>query len=133
MTPVFHNYVNWEDYQFGMHKKECFMDEHKMITDCELLLKCPGWLWESMTFVSQNWKISAEHNLSNTNRNRQAWLGQAACCFSHGAPEYITKLAWNNLTEKEQKIANDVADDVIKDWEQKYLSGYFSEKGVSKQ
>lgn len=109
------------------------MDEHKMITDCELLLKCPGWLWESMTFVSQNWKISAEHNLSNTNRNRQAWLGQAACCFSHGAPEYITKLAWNNLTEKEQKIANDVADDVIKDWEQKYLSGYFSEKGVSKQ
>jgi hypothetical protein len=123
---VYHPYIKWEDHEFGMYKKECFMDEQRMIKDCELLLRCPEWLWESMQFCSHQWKYSAEHNLTNVNRNRQAWLGQAACCFAHGAPEYLTKLAWNNLTQEQQKKANDVADEVIKDWEEKYSSGYFN-------
>lgn len=125
MTQVFHNYNKWEDFKFGMYETTCFMDVQRMIEDCEALLGCPEWLWESMTFVSHNWGFSAEHNLTNLNRNRQAWLGQAACCFTHGAPEYVTKLAWNNLTEDERDTANKVADDVISDWENKYSMKYF--------
>lgn len=123
---VFHPYNKWEDFKWGMYEKTCFMDEHQMITECEMILKCPQWLWESMTFVSHNWLYAAEHNLTNVNRNRQAWLGQAACCFSHGAPEYLTKLAWHNLTAEQQAAANAVADDVIADWENKYKTGYFN-------
>ena len=123
---VFHHYRKWEDYKFGMYEKTCFMDETKMIVDCEIILRCPEWLWESMTFVSHQWQYSAEQNLLNLNRNRQAWLGQAACCFTHGAPEYLTKKAWNNLNQKQQEIANSVADDVLNDWENKYKMKYFS-------
>lgn len=122
---IYHPFTSWEDYKNGMYETICFMDPQVLIKDCEMTLKCPEWLWESMQFVSHNWINAAEHNLSNTHRNRQAWLGQAACCFSHGAPEYITKLAWNNLSEKEQAVANKVADSVIEEWEEKLMSGYF--------
>lgn len=122
---VFHPYTKWEDYRWGMYEVTCFMDQERMIHDCEMTLRCPEWLWECMTFVSHNWGHAAEHNLTNLHRNRQAWLGQAACNMIHGAPEYVTKLAWNRLDTESQTKANAVADDVIKDWENKYGMGYF--------
>jgi hypothetical protein len=122
---VYHHFETWEDFKWGMYDKTCFMDEQTMINDCMILLACPKWLWESMTFVSHNWGRAAEHNLTNSHRNRQAWLGQAACNMTHGAPEYLTKVAWNLLTKQKQDAANAVADDVINDWESKYKRGYF--------
>lgn len=123
---VFHPYTSWEDLKNGMYEKTCFMDEHSLESAAEFTLKCPELLWECMQFVSHNWGLSAEHNLTNFRRNRQAWLGQAACCFMDGAPEYITKRAWNNLSPEEQKRANAVADEVINEWEWKYREGYFA-------
>lgn len=126
MERIFHPYNLWEDYEFGMYKTTAFMDQHQLAVECKNLLECKEWLWESMTFVSHNWHYAAEQNLTNLSRNRQAWLGQAACCFSHGAPEYVTKIAWNLLTAEKQAEANSVADEVIADWEDKHRSGYFA-------
>ena len=120
---VFHPFTNWEDYAFGMYEKTCFMDEHSLMVDCEVLLKDPSWLYESMGWAVYQWSHAAEHNLTNLNRNRQAWLGQAACCFMHGAPEYITKMAWHNLTSEEQARANAVADEIIEHFETMYSRG----------
>lgn len=100
-----------------MYKKTCFMDEREMIEDCKQTLSCPQWLEQVMRVVVHSWEIAAEQNLTNLARNRQAWLGQAACCFVHGAPEYLTKIAWGELTEDQQKNANIVADSVIQTWE----------------
>lgn len=122
---VFHPFHLWEDYKMGMYEKTCFMDDESMVRACEATLSCPELLWECMQFVSHNWGHAAEHNLTNLNRNRQAWLGQAACCFIDGAPEYLVKRAWNNLSAEKQRAANAVADEVIKEWEWKYEQGYF--------
>lgn len=122
---IFHPFTKWEDNQFGMYKTTCFMDQHQMMSECYQLLSCPEWLWETMGFVTHHWRYSCEHFLSNLNRNRQAWLGQAACCFMHGAPEYITKMAWGMLTTEQQIAANKVADEIILDWEEKHQKGYF--------
>lgn len=118
---IYHPYQKWEDFNFGMFEKTCFMDDHQMINDCKNLLACTEWLWEAMQFVAHNWKYSTEQNLSNLRRNRQAWLGQAACCFVHGAPEYTTKAAYNLLTERQQISANKVADEVISLWEERFF------------
>ncbi len=123
MERIYHGYEVWEDFKEGMYQTTCFMDPDSMIKDCVMLLTCPEWLEECMSFVIHNWEFSAQHNLTNMNRNRQAWLGQAACCFAHGAPEYITKLAWNKLTEEEQLLANNVADRIIKVFENKFKIG----------
>lgn len=123
---IYHSYDKWEDYQHGMYDTTVrFMDEQTLIHECEVMLKCPGWLYESMHFVTSNWFYGCEQHLSNLHRNRQAWLGQAACCLLHGAPEYITKKAWHNLSEAQQAAANKVADEVIEDWEERHQRGFF--------
>jgi hypothetical protein len=123
---IYHSYLLWEDYKLGMYEKTCYMDEQRIVQECIQLLSCPEWLYETMSFVTHNWFYSTEHNLSNTNRNRQAWLGQAACNMAHGAPEYITKQAWHFLSLKQQDAANKVADEVIEVWEDKHSRGYFA-------
>ena len=128
---IYHPYDSWEDFKNGMYKTTCYMDPQPLITECEDMLKCKEYLWESMNYVTHHWKLASQHNLTNMHRNRQAWIGQAACCFAHGAPEYITKLAWNNLNPSEQDVANKVADEVIQDWEEKHLSGYFERVSFS--
>lgn len=122
---VYHSYDKWECYHSGMYETTCFMDERALIQDCVSTLSCQNWLWECMTFVSHNWLKSSEHHLSNTHRNRQAYLGQSACCWLHGAPEYVTKKAWNELSKEIQIEANRTADSVLRDWEIKYKEGYF--------
>ena len=79
-----------------------------------------------MKFVSLKWKYAAEQNLSNTSRNRQAWLGQAACCFNHGCSESLTKKAWHQLNISDQNKANEIADKVIHEWEQYYINKLIS-------
>jgi len=70
--------------------------------------------------VTQEWKCSSELNLTNTSRNRRAWLGQASCCFSCHVPEDLTKIAWRKLSKKQQDEANETAELIIKEWEYKY-------------
>lgn len=122
---IYFNYKKWECFQLGMYETTCFLDEETMIRDCLSTLRCECWLEECMRFVMYNWKHSIQQHLSNIHRNRQAFLGQAACCWAHGAPEYITKKAWARLTEREQRLANKIADQVIDDWENVYLKGKY--------
>ena len=126
MKRVYYSFDKWEDFKNGMFKTKCSMDENKIINNCKKLLKGDLFLWASMNHVSENWRYSAEMNLSNRNRNRQAWLGQSACCFAHNAPDYLTKEAWNLLSDNERKQANAIADGVIKQWEQIYIGKGFS-------
>ena len=129
----FYPYTEWECFKNGMYDTTTRrMDQHQLITDCETMLKCPQYLRESMLFVTHNWLRASHQHLSNEARNRRAWLGQAANCWAHGAPEFVTKIAWNLLTASDQSAANATADDVISDWEEKHNSGYWARvKGIS--
>lgn len=122
---VFHNFNLWEDNHLGMYKTRCFMDEGKMIQDCILLLSCPDWFSDTAYFILTAWPFAVEHNLTNYSRNRQAWLGQAACCLMHGAPEYLVKQAWNMMNKVKQDAANKVADEVIAHFEKTYSEKRF--------
>ncbi len=74
-----------------------------------------------MLSVIVSWPVATQHNLSNKSMNRQAWLGQAACCLAEGITEDATRFAWRTLTEQEQNAANDIADYVINKWEQEFI------------
>jgi hypothetical protein len=73
-----------------------------------------------MQAVVREWKHSAEVNMSNIGCNRQAWLGQAACCYATGAPDFVTKMAWRSLTDEQRAAANQAADNVIKEWDKEH-------------
>ena len=116
MEQIYHHYKEWEDWKQGMFSTNQEPDERvELAAD---LLKDPEQLLEAMRFVANEWKVSAEVNLSDTARNRQAWLGQASCCYRFGCAENTTKIAWRTLTADEQSIVNGIADKVIKEWEE---------------
>src|SRR5208282_383009 len=118
MRRIYHPYQIWEDYLAGMYELKSFDEDGVM--KAKRLLAEPRLLEKCMLFVAFNWPYSAEMNLSNLSRNRQAWLGQAACCHHCRVPEQVTKQAWRNLTDPQRVKANKVADKVILVWENEH-------------
>lgn len=117
---VFHPYNVWEDFKFGMWRKIDWKDE-KPFLDMSKMFVSDSDLWGSyMIWAIKLWPFGCEHNLSCTGMNRRAWLGQAAACIAIQCPEYITRLAWHELTIDQQNKANDKANETIKIWETKY-------------
>lgn len=118
MKRIFHHYEKWEDWKDGLYALDVQNPEEILIARATRLLRDVDHLRLAMLRVVHRWPNSAEVNLSNTSRNRQAWLGQAAACWACGATEDLTKEAWHRLTIAEQDAANLVADYVIAVWEQ---------------
>lgn len=81
------------------------------------LLSMPNTFYLHALKMIDVWRIAAEANLSNVHRNRQAWIGQATACFFCGSAEHHTKEAWHTLSESERVKANEIADQVIRQWE----------------
>lgn len=117
MKRVFHHYEKWEDWREGIYSANAPDPDETLSSRAARLLSDPIMLGVAMRRAVERWPISAEVNLSNRSRNRQAWLGQAACCLVVGAPEVFTSAGWRRLSLAEQEAANLVADEVIAEWE----------------
>jgi hypothetical protein len=123
LKKIYHHYNLWEDWKAGLYDLEKEYDEYALeecSNYCKELLSNPLEFYIIGKEMIDNWKYSSEVNLSNKNRNRQAWIGQATCCYKYGVPERITKIAWNMLTWIEQDEANKIADKLILYWEAEY-------------
>lgn len=121
MKKISHPYYKWEDWQNGLFIPETFTTKliEKIKLSKDLLTNCEEFRI-TMKKMIKEWRFASEENLSDTNINRQAWLGQAACCYKHKNPEHITRYAWREMTEEEQTMANLEADKIIKEFEKKY-------------
>jgi len=91
--------------------------DEELISNAVQLLSNSDLLYLQMSRAVREWCNSGEMNMSNRSRNRQAWLGQAACSIAYGVPENLTKIAWRSLTPEVRSRANAVADMVISEWE----------------
>lgn len=124
MERIYRHYMEWEDYHNGLYKTDQIENIDNLIDSCANLLKNCNEFYSVMLKVVKDWRKSAEVNLTNISRNRQAWLGQSSCCYKYKAPEYVTKLAWRTLTKDQQDKANITADRMIYEWEKIYINGY---------
>lgn len=124
---VYAHYLTWEDYQHGMYRQTNLKADIARVTACSEVLANPASLLQAMRRVITEWTVSSAVNLSHRAINRQAWLGQAACCLIHGAPEHVTKAGWHLLTQDQQDKANAVADQVVAEWEASFSSVVSSE------
>lgn len=121
MKQICHRWEKWEDYRDGMYAQSHPDPEGTILESLELLSD-HELLYYSMKHVCKEWPYATEHNLTDTSRNRRAWLGQAACCHHHGATEMYTRMAWGSLNEDQQRLANESADRTIDEWESEYTS-----------
>lgn len=120
MKRVYYSFEKWEDYQFGMWRKVPFYMEHHFLEAAINFTGDADLYGKYMIRAINEWPNGCEHNLTCTGMNRQAYIGHAATCIALGCPEYITRLAWHQLTQEQQDKANEQADIAIKIWEDNY-------------
>lgn len=116
MKRIYHNHNKWEDYKNGLFRPVKKDEQEVYIRLAYNLLLNPDRLYKAMMNIINAWVYASDVNMSNPSRNKQAFLGQAACCYEFRVPEDLTMIAWNRLTEKQQKEANFIADIVIDEW-----------------
>lgn len=118
MKQIYIPYTLWEDFHAGMWRVIPKIDEPVAL---KLAIEFTGDDYEygfAMLLVIEQWPNACKHNLTNPGLNRRAWVGHAACCLSHGLPEYIVRSAWGLLTIEQRILANKAADFAILIWEQ---------------
>lgn len=97
---------NWEDWRAGLYQT-LHTIEH--VNDSATLLCDPDAFYETALEMVREWPHSSVHNLVHMWSGRNAWLGQASCCYAHGAPGGATREAWGQMTNTEQNAANTAA------------------------
>ena len=113
---IFHPYEKWECYAAGFYatgwpgrsKDECEMMYARFLRDDTAFRK-------ALDGVTNEWKHSCEHYLTNSAMNRIAYLGQAAACYAHGLPSVYCG-GFQLLTEPEKDIANATALEYLNKW-----------------
>ncbi len=104
----------WEDYQAGLYEKRP-VDESK-ITDSVELLSNPDEFYEVAREMIREWDNSARQNLYLSVTGRQAWVGQASCCYHHGATAEETRQAWGKMSSSAQFMADGAANRAINEY-----------------
>lgn len=101
-------WLDWEDYRAGMYRTTSAPDPDR-VRESAFLLTDPGGFRETAREMIRQWPNAARQNLDHMWTGRNAWIGQAACCYAHGATSAETRAAWGTLTNSQQIAANQVA------------------------
>jgi hypothetical protein len=120
MRQVYYPYDMWEEVNHGMYKTVDDKDKQNLIDKAIFLLSDPQELKKQMKLTTVFYKNSTERKMTCRGLNKQAWLGQAACCLKYSVPEDVTKEAWSLLTDEQRVEANRVADIVATEWVKNY-------------
>lgn len=119
LDKMFRPWWELEEYQpdGGMWKSAQNINKKQMIQNAVLLLKKHDTnFMAACKTVIMEWPISCYERFTTNAMNQVAWLGQAACFITIGSVEENTRLAWHELTDKEQKLANKTAKMIIEKW-----------------
>jgi hypothetical protein len=119
MERIYHRYELWECYKNGFFKNISGEEKKEKSKEVIAFFENSELTKEFMMKVINDWEYSCEHNLTNISLNRVAWLGQSACCIYKKIPYSITMENWRFVSEEKKKIACDIAEKIIKEYEQK--------------
>lgn len=120
MKKIWHPYWKWECYKAGFYTPLSELN----ITKEQGELQYKSFLSDAHLFeitlrkVIKQWKYSCEHFLTESTRNKIAWLGQASVCYAHKIPCYC-RGGFKLLTEKQQVEADAMALKYFEHWKKK--------------
>ena len=112
MEQIYKPYWEWECYKNGMYRDDTDSDIKKAVQ----FMKQTNLFSEAMRKVIKEWPNTMINHLSNENINKNAFVGQCACCYWIGVPEKATKKAWWILSEEKRRLANKEAYRHITNW-----------------
>ena len=117
---VWVRYDEWEDFKNGMWRKVQKSEEQELLN---LAIEFTGnWVeyGAAMKEVVYAWPRTMLNSLTNNSINQRAFIGHCACCLKFHLPEYITRMAWVKLTDKQRFEADAIAQKVIDNWKEAY-------------
>lgn len=117
---VYVPYWEWEDFKNGMWRKVDKLQEESLLAKCIEFTSNWELYGENMYKVSIEWPMTMLNTLSNIHVNRRAFLGHCACQYAINCPEYITRMAWKHLTDKQRIDADAIAQKHINNWVKEY-------------
>lgn len=106
----------WECYKNGMWRKLPKEQEEAAVKSAVDFTGDWEQYGAAMQEVSMAWPRTMLNSLSNVSINRRAFIGHCAATFKIGAPEYITRMAWAELTNEQRFYADREAEKYIKQW-----------------
>lgn len=104
---------DWEDWLAGMYEPTNSEDW----LAAARLLRDPDQFREAAREMIREWPHATRHNLGHMWSGRNAWVGQATCCYSLGLTAADTRRAWGTMSLGDQWTANQVARDIRAEWE----------------
>lgn len=111
-------YYLWESFQNGMYKTYSEIDNYDLhFNNSILLLSNQEMFYETGIRLLNEWPISCDNFLNNSNINKIAFIGQACCCLKFGCPEIIVKEAWKIIDSETRNEANKTASIILKTYE----------------
>lgn len=120
MKRVFHPYDKWEDYHHNFYGGILDYDKDDTLGLYASLLRDLSAFEAALIEITTNWRFSCEHNLTNENMNRIAYLGQASCALVYNVPHNVSMGGYNLLTKEEQEAADKLAEKYLNLWLEKY-------------
>lgn len=110
---IYHPYHKWEEDKNGMWLSPKKGEVENLLPQIIQFTSNHIEYGKAMIQVISSWKYSCEDKLTDVNLNRRAWLGHAACCHKFGWKESLVRMAWAQLSAKQQLLANQEADKAI--------------------
>ena len=120
MNRIFHPYDKWECFRYNFHGGMSDYQKDDTLGLYAGLLKDLSKFEAALQVIIRDWPNSCEHNLTNENMNRIAWLGQASCALIYQVPSSVSMGGYNLLTSEEQKAADAMADKYLNLWLEQY-------------
>jgi hypothetical protein len=126
MIRVYVPYYDWEDWINGMWRKLSKEDEQSWINKAVEFTGDHIRYGNAMKSVVEAWPKTMLNSLTNVSINRRAFLGHCACSYAFNCPEYITRIAWGKLTDRQRYLADKVAYETIKEYERVHNGIYIN-------
>lgn len=120
INQIYHPYTLWEDYHAGFYGYDFNDFDYKFNMSIQLLSDSDMFYKVAKHMVSE-WIYSCEQNLTDSSMNKIAYIGQASCCFNHGAPAELTRQAWWHIPKEKRDMADETAQRVINEWEKEMI------------
>lgn len=120
MIRIYHSWDKWECYKHNFFGGVLDYEKDDTLGLYASLLKDLPSFESALQEITQNWKYSCEHNLTNESMNRVAWLGQAACALVFSVPHNVCMGGYNLLTREEQQAADSMAQKYLDKWVDKH-------------
>jgi len=120
MKRIFHPWHLWEDYKHNFYGgvTEDYQKDDTLRLYADFLADLSKFE-AALKSITTEWKHSCEHNLSNENMNRVAYLGQASCALAYKVPHSKSMGGYNLLTEEQKQKADALAEKYLNLWLEK--------------